>query len=189
MNILSRVIQAFKDVFKTPVGVTPIGNKRIPVSTTAPSVSDLQDIGGVMVWQRNALIIDNLYFNGWFQNNGYIQLVAAMCMVESSGGKNRTREVSARDTSYGPMQVTPYTAADLYNRGYRAFTATKENLLSTPGGLYYGMAYIKVLRTTYGLTSQQAITRAYNGGPGYTQNTARATQTLAHWNKVKSFIV
>jgi Transglycosylase SLT domain len=154
-----------------------------------PNFISLTPVGDVNTWKANAKKMDARFFNGWFSNNGYIDLVAAMVMAESSGGRNLVREVSVRDTSYGPMQVTLYTARDIYERGgYRNYSPTRTVLLTPIGGMYFGMAYIKMLHNLYGFRKYSDITRAYNGGPNFTGNTARAAQTLAHWNKVNSYI-
>jgi hypothetical protein len=182
----------FKDIlnFLFPASIFGAG---IVASQSVPKTSNtvtLKAVGEFKDWQDNARKMDNAFFRGWFQNNGYIDLVAAMVMVESTGGRNLVREVSTRDTSYGPMQVTPYTARDIYERGkYRNFPPSKTVLLTPVGGMYFGMAYVKMLREVNGFTKYSDITRAYNGGPNFKGNIARSNQTLAHWGKVNQFLV
>lgn len=145
--------------------------------------------GNYSSWYRVAQYMDKLYFGGWFAQNDLNRLVAAMVMVESSGGVNRVRIVTARDTSYGPMQVTPYTAKDIYNRGFKTFGYDPLTLIGTKGGMYYGMAYIKILVQTYGKKTTEDIVKSYNGGPGWRGLSAKGiSQVTNHWNKVKSYL-
>ncbi len=144
--------------------------------------------GNIQVWKATATSIDARFFNGWFKKKRLLDLVAAMVMVESSGGINRVRRVSAKDTSFGPMHVTPYTAKDIYSRGYTAFQPTETALSGTTEGMYFGMAYVKILYEVYGKRTTEEIARSYNGGPGYSRLPKAVTQTAAHWQKVKSYI-
>ena len=158
---------------------------------SAPKISRqfaLTPTGGFSTWQQNALMMDNKFFGGWFQARGFINLIAGMCMVESSGGLNLSRKVSSKDTSYGVMQVTPYTAQDIYGRGYDQFPPTETVLMTPVGGMYYGMAYVKILYENYKKTTSQEIARSYNGGPYYRQNDGAVSMTLAHWNKIRQYI-
>jgi soluble lytic murein transglycosylase-like protein len=87
------------------------------------------------------------------------------------------------------MQVTPYTAQDIFARGYTAFRPTKENLLTVRGGLFYGMAYIKILWDDFGLRTKEQITKAYNGGPAYARRGGRTIAMVeAHWGKVSDYL-
>lgn len=159
----------------------PVDPRTVPF--TFPTVAN------VAGWQNAAREMDRLYFGGWFQNRGLIPLIAAMVMTESSGGKFRVRMVSLRDTSYGPMHVTPYTAKDIYNRGYKLFTPDPLTLMGTKGGLYYGMAYVKILWEVYGRTTPETLAKSYNGGPGYNSFSAKGkNQVQNHWNKVRSYL-
>lgn len=151
--------------------------------------------GNIIVWKNAAITADNFYFGGWFQKNGLINLVAAMCMVESSGGLYLSRKVSAKDTSYGVMQVTPYTASDVYRWGYTTFgQPTVGKLTDMPTSLYFGMAYVKILRERFKMQSLEQLARGYNGGAGWNNRNAFSSNeafarsqanTLNHWNKIK----
>lgn len=171
-----------------------LGIDRVTAPPRPPQVHtvnqlQLPAVGDYNVWRANAAQVDREYFNGWFKRKNYLNLVAAMCMVESSGGRFLTREVSARDTSYGVMQVTPYTASDIFSRGYNRFRPTQENLMTVRGGLYFGMAYIKILHDDFGLRTKEQITKAYNGGPGWSRRGARTAQMVQrHWGRVSDFL-
>lgn len=189
LDFIREIITRFALVFHT------WGNKTAPIRVydephNQPAWPSFKETGNFFVWQSQAAQLDKMYFGGFFEKNKLIDLIAAMCMVESSGGLNIVRQVSVRDTSYGVMQVTPYTAGDIYKWGGTSFgPPTVDKLKYMPSSLYFGMAYVKILVERFKKSGYEDISRSYNGGPGW--KTASATSlanTKNHWLKIQSVL-
>ena len=182
---LAGAVGYFITLFKFPSGeVKPIKIYDEPHTVSKPV---WQQTGNYTVWLYRAGKLDDTYFSGWFKRNNYLPLVAAMCMVESSGGLQISRAVSAKDTSYGVMQVTPYTAGDIYKWGGTVFgQPTVDKLKYMPSSLYFGMTYVKILNERFGMKTYEEVSRAYNGGPGWKKaGQTSLNNTANHWAKIQ----
>ena len=98
------------------------------------------------------------------------RLVAAVAMAESAGDPTaRRQEPSVSDVSLGLMQTLTRTAQAVADRGFVAFgqQVPVERLIEPRVSLYYGAAYLSVLRRWQGRQRDTAwVLRSYNGGPG-----------------------
>lgn len=84
------------------------------------------------------------------------------------------------DYSVGLMQVLTGTALDLYNKGYTAMGfPTRESMKNPAISMYFGASYFDWLKRSYKDRSREWYVRAYNGGPGHSNN----AMTTNYYNK------
>jgi hypothetical protein len=108
-----------------------------------------------------------------------LEMVLAICKIESSFGKNIYRdEPKIGDASVGMMQTLVKTAQWLHDIGYKGFPYPSAETLKDPAtSIYFGCAMLKWLTKKGG--SEEETVRAYNGGWGG----RKYTSTLPYWKK------